>query len=77
MGRPDNHICDVLVSVESTLAETRTLITEAITKPLSGGYGFVSKDGGRVIKHDEEDKRSVLWACGRTICCRPDDWIMI
>jgi len=80
MGRLDNHICDVLVTVETTLKDTRQLIADALTKPLSGGFGFVSLSGGqggRLIKADEEDKRSVLWACGRTICCRPDDWIVI
>jgi hypothetical protein len=39
-------------------------------------FGFVALDG-RVVPKDEEDKRAVLWECGRTVLCRPDDWIAL
>jgi hypothetical protein len=78
MGRPDNHVCDVHVTTDSTLAECRRLIDAAVTKPLGTGYGFVSKGlGQKVVPKDEEDKRGVLWECGRTIVCRPDDWLVL
>jgi hypothetical protein len=78
IGRPDNHVAMISVTIETTLAETRSLIDGALVKPVSSGYGFVSKGlGKRVIPKDEEDKRCVLWECGRTILCRPDDWIVL
>jgi len=78
IGRPDNHAAMISVTIETTLAETRSLIDGALVKPVSSGYGFVSKGlGKRLIPKDEEDKRCVLWECGRTILCRPDDWIVL
>jgi len=77
MGRPDNHVCDVNVTIETTLAQVRDLITANVTKPLTVGYGFVSLGTAKVVPIDEEDKRCVLWECGRTITCRPEDWLVL
>ena len=45
MGRKQSHLCDVSVTMETTLEETRMLIADAVTKPLTTGYGFVTFTG--------------------------------
>jgi hypothetical protein len=77
MGRQDNLICDVLLTIETQLSECRKLIHQNVAKPLTGGFYFVSLGSGAAVPLDEEDKRSALWECGRNIVCRPDDWLVL
>jgi hypothetical protein len=77
MGRVDNIICDVLLTIETQLSECRELIHQNVAKPLTGGFYFVSLGSGAAVPLDEEDKRSALWECGRNIVCRPDDWLVL
>ena len=39
-------------------------------------YQFVGQ-GGKLIPTNEEDKRAVLWDCGRQVLLRPDSWLAI
>ena len=76
LGRPDNHICDVTAGGDLTLEAARELIMAALTVRLNEDYDFINLDG-KIIDVEEEDKRMLLWECGRNVLLRPKSWVVL
>lgn len=72
-GRRDNIVAEIHVTTDTTLVEARTLI-DAITTLTS--YNFVALSE-KLVPAAEEDKRCVLWDCGRLVRLRPNTWISL
>lgn len=74
-GRKDNIMTELLFTTDTTLVQAREMVRQAIPN-IDDGYKFVSLQG-RLIPTDEEDKRCVLWDCGRLVCLRPNSWLSL
>jgi hypothetical protein len=43
---------------------------------LNEDYDFINLDG-IIIPAEEEDKRMLLWECGRSVFLRPKSWVVL
>lgn len=76
LGRQANQIADIIAGGDITLEMARELIEKALTQKLNEDYDFIDLDGC-IIPTEEEDKKMLLWECGRSVLLRPKSWIVL
>ena len=75
-GRKDNVVGEVQCGLNTVIAEARAMIDAAFDLEGDRDYKFVSQFD-KLIALGEEDKRQVLYDCGRHVRLRPSTWIYV